>query len=131
MTDQKEEIYVSLGKLYYSIAASDGHVAPEEIKKMKKLVSSRWAPLETAQDSVGTGLARYIEIGFDHAHDNKTKAAQAWEQFEKGFKRYPEEFDASTRNLVVRTAKEVADAQHGTNPSEEKMLQQLERLMNS
>ncbi|MBX2983282.1 MAG: hypothetical protein WBB32_09500 [Flavobacteriales bacterium] len=128
MKDQKQEVYAGLGHLFYSIAASDGHVAPAETEKLKALVKQEWMPLEPQRDSVGSDLAYYIEIGFDHANAGGMKPAAAFDRFGEVFHKHPTEFDPSTRNMIVRTSKSIARAFEGKSKEEQKVIKKLEAL---
>ncbi len=128
MNDQKEEVYAGLGHLFYSIAASDGQVAPAERDKLKALVRSEWMPLEPQRDPVGSDLAYYIEIGFDHANDGRMTPEAAFERFGEVFQEHPTVFDASTRNMIVRTSQSIARAFEGKNKEEQKMIGKLEKM---
>lgn len=128
MNDQKQQVYAGLGHLFYSIAASDGHVAPAETGKLKSLVKKEWMPLEHQRDSAGSDLAYYIEIGFDHANDLKMKPEAAFERFKTVHAENPTAFDPSTNNMVVRTAKAIAHAFAGKSKAEQRMIAQLEEL---
>ena len=128
MKDDKEELYAGLGHLFYSIAASDGHISPEETAKLKKLVRNQWLPVEDGQDEAGTDLAYYIEIGFDHANDACMPADQAFDRFKEVYAKRSDLFDPSTRNMVTRTAQAVADAFVDRNQHERRLLEQLKEV---
>lgn len=128
MKDQKQEVYAGLGHLFYSIAASDGHVAPAETEKLKALVRSEWMPLEPQQDSAGSDLAYYIEIGFDHANAAKMNPVAAFDRFGEVFQKHPTVFDESTRNMIVRTSQSIARAFEGKSKEEQKMIGKLEKM---
>ena len=128
MKDGKQDVYAGLGHLFYSIAASDGHVVPTEIQKLKKLVKDQWMPLEPERDSAGSDLAYYIEIGFDHANDARMAPEAAFDRFKAVHAEHPAEFDESTRNMVVRTAKAIAQAFAGKSKAEERMIARLEEV---
>ena len=128
MKEQKQEVYAGLGHLFYSIAASDGHVAPAETEKLKNLVKAEWMPLEPEQDSAGSDLAYYIEIGFDHANAAKMQPGAAFDRFGEVFQEHPTVFDESTRNMVVRTSKSIARAFEGKSKEEQKVIDKLEKM---
>ncbi|MBS1569201.1 MAG: hypothetical protein JST45_07125 [Bacteroidetes bacterium] len=128
MEDSKEQLYAGLGYLFYSIAASDGHVSTAEAAKLKKLVRDHWAPLERHLDDAGTDLAYYIEIGFDHANDSRMNHDEAFQRFKETHVRNKEAFDASTQHLVTRTAKAVADAFGGQSQQERRILERLKEV---
>ncbi|MBZ0205609.1 MAG: hypothetical protein K8H89_04745 [Flavobacteriales bacterium] len=128
MKEQKKDVYAGLGHLFYSIAASDGRVAPPETEKLKALVKKEWMPLEPQRDSAGSDLAYYIEIGFDHANDSNMKPDAAFDRFKAVHAEHPEVFDPSTSNMVVRTAKAIAHAFAGKNQAEKRMITRLEEM---
>mgnify|MGYP000978242785 FL=1 len=125
MNNPKEQMYAGLGHLFYSIAASDGRVSSEESAKLKKLVRQQWIPVEAGQDATGTDLAFYVEIGFDHANAAGMPADEAFERFLQVRTEQSDLFDASTRNMVTRTAQAVADAFGGQSQHERRMLEKL------
>ena len=124
----KQDVYAGLGHLFYSIAASDGHVAKPETEKLKKLVKEQWMPAEPDRDSAGSDLAYYIEIGFDHANDSHLSPETAFERFKAIHDEHPTVFDESTRNMTTRTAKAIANAFAGKNKDEERMIERLEEV---
>ena len=128
MNDMKQDVYAGLGHLFYSIAASDGHVAPAEADKLKKLVKEQWMPLEPHRDSAGSDLAYFIEIGFDHANDTGMTPDAAFAHFKNVYAGHPTEFDDSSRNMVVRTARSIANAFAGKNKAEKRMIKRLEEV---
>ncbi|MBP8823737.1 MAG: TerB family tellurite resistance protein [Flavobacteriales bacterium] len=129
MNQRKEQVYAGLGHLFYSIAASDGRVSPEESAQLKKLVRNQWMPVEAGQDEAGTDLAYYIEIGFDHANDAGLGADKAFERFKEVHAGQAGLFDASTRNMVLRTAQAVADAFGNRSQHERRILEQLKEVL--
>lgn len=128
MTNNKENMYAGLGHLFYSIAASDGHVSKEEGAKLKKLVREHWMPAERERDEAGTDLAYYIEIGYDHANDGRMDADRAFDHFKAAHAADKDLFDPSTRNLVTRTAQAVADAFGGRSQHEKRILERLKEV---
>jgi len=64
-----EELYATLGYLFYSVADSDGRVRPAEVAKLKQLIKEQWLPMEPSRDDLGTDAAHYIDIAFDYALD--------------------------------------------------------------
>lgn len=125
MERNKEQAYAGLGHLFYSIAASDGRVQPEEAARLKQLVRQQWMPVESGHDADGIDLAYYIEIGFDHANDSGLPADRAFGRFKEELAAHGELFDPSTRHLVTRTAQAVADAKGGRSQHERRILEQL------
>lgn len=124
-----EDIYASIGYLFYSIAASDGRIAPAEKQKVKKQVDKHWLPLEDSLDDFGTDSAHYIAISFDFAIAKEMNADIAFRNFRDQYRLAPERFTKAAKELILRTATGIADAFHGTNKAEQQRLAELKKLL--
>ena len=113
-----QDLYTSLGHLFYSVAASDGKVRPEETKKLKALVKERWMPLESSRDEFGTDAGHYIDIGFDYANDDGMSPDVAFERFAQHLREHPGNYDAGLRRIARESAVAIANAFGGRNTSE-------------
>lgn len=123
-----QDLYSSLGYLFYSIAASDGKVRPAETKKLKALVKERWMPLESSRDEIGTDAGFYVDISFDFANGDNMDPAVAFERFAEHVRAHPASYDHGLRRLVRESAEGIATAFGGRNKSQEGRLEQLEKL---
>lgn len=123
-----EKLYTDLGYLYYSIAASDRKVDPEEREALLRDVKGEWMPLESSHDALGTDVARYIDIAFDYAVQGGMSADEAFGRFSSHFSSSPSEFDKGMRRMILTTANKVASARAAKNKSELVRLAQLEEL---
>lgn len=114
----KEAHYASIGYLFYSIAASDGHVLPPEASYLRTMIKRAWLALDDSWDDLGTDTAYYIEFAFDLACEEKMKANEAFERFRKYYEEAPERFTRTERQLILDTAGVIASAVGRWNKSE-------------
>ncbi|MBL0044248.1 MAG: hypothetical protein IPP33_07555 [Flavobacteriales bacterium] len=128
MTTTYQDLYSSLGFLFYSIADSDGRVSPAEANKLKAIIKEQWLPLENSRDELGTDSGHYIDISFDFARDAGMKPDEAFGRFVEEFNADPERFDASMRKMIFDTAAAIASSSRGNSKSELTRLAQLEQL---
>ncbi|MBS1583853.1 MAG: hypothetical protein JST66_16765 [Bacteroidetes bacterium] len=127
-TRLSQDLYVNLGFLFYSIAAGDGRVASAEAERLKEEVKKHWMPLEPSRDEVGTDMAYYMDISFDHALGQHMSAQEAFERFKAYHGLEPAAFDPSTQALVMRTATAIAASRNGIGKAERGSLERLKRL---
>jgi hypothetical protein len=128
-SEQYQDLYSGLGFLFYSIAASDGRVAPAEEQRLKQLIQDKWLPLENSRDEFGTDAGHYIGISFEYAAAQGVDADLAWERFEETLHAQRHLFTKRVNDLVRETAAAIASAFAGTNKSEHVRLAQLHTLL--
>ncbi|MBP6392499.1 MAG: hypothetical protein KA175_14205 [Flavobacteriales bacterium] len=128
MTTTYEDLYTSLGYLFYSIAASDGSVRPPEVEKLKQLVKEHWLPLENSRDEFGTDAGHYIDIAFDFANAERMGSDEAFARFRSSFMENRSQYDPSVRELVLRTAAAISSAFAGNNKAELTRVSELDLL---
>ncbi len=124
-----QEVYTGLGFLFYTIAASDGRVAPAEEQRLKELIQEKWLPLENSRDEFGTDAGRYIGISFEYASAQGVDVNDAWERFVETYNEQRPLFTSDVVALIRDTAASVASAFAGTNKSEHTRLAQLHLLL--
>ncbi|HQV52034.1 MAG: hypothetical protein IPI00_16680 [Flavobacteriales bacterium] len=124
-----QDIYTSLGYLFYSVAISDGAVRKVEVDRLKELIAEKWLPLEGSRDIFGTDAGHYISISFDFANDSELSPDQAWERFVDDYKEHGTRYDDTMKRLTFETAAAIASVFSGNNKSELSRLFQLERLL--
>ena len=122
--------YEQLGNLFYSIAAADKYVAPEEIQKLKEAVQKEWVPLQNTTDEFGSDEAHYIFIEFEFQLEKKASAKETWESFRDYYKEHETLFTDDLRELIMKTSIAIADAFSGMNKSELTAIAQLRKLFN-
>jgi hypothetical protein len=128
MTTTYQDMYTSLGYLFYSLAASDGQVRPAEVETLKALIKEQWLPLENSRDELGTDAGHYIDISFDYANDNEMDPDEAFAKFNLDYKEHHARYDTGLRRMIYQTAAMLASAYAGNNKSELGRLAQLELL---
>lgn len=124
-----QDVYAGIGFLFYSIAASDGRIAPAEKQKLKEQVDKHWLSIEDSHDQFGTDSAHYIDISFDYAIAEEMSADDAYQRFVDQYNSTPEPFDKAIKALIVKTATGIADSFYGTSQVEQKRLAELKRLL--
>lgn len=112
-----EDRYRSLGYLFYSIAGCDRRIIPAEIDALKRMVEEHWLVDDRSYDDLGIGSARYIDVTFDHALDQRMSAKAAYARFTEEQLKEPERFNGGTKHLILRTA-EIAKTSGSVNRSE-------------
>lgn len=123
--DVMNRFYQSTGKLFYAIAAVDKNVREEEYEKLVEIIKSDWLPLEDTEDNFGTDAAFQIEFIFDWLEDSCPEPYDCYYEF-VDFKRSHEYvFTDEIRQLIWKTAYEVASAFNKRNKSELAMLSKL------
>ena len=128
MTTTYQDIYESLGYLFYSMAASDGKVRPAEVEKLKALIKEQWLPLENSRDEFGTDAGHYIDFSFDDANDQGMDPEDAFAKFKLDYKENHARYDTGLRRMIFQTSSAIASAFAGNNKAELGKLAQLELL---
>ncbi len=123
--DVINRFYQSTGKLFYAIAAVDKVVREEEYEKLIEIIKSDWLDLEDTEDRYGTDAAFQIEFIFEWLEDSCPEPYNCYEEF-VDFKRDHEYvFTKEIRQLIWKTAYEIASAFNKRNKSELAMLSKL------
>jgi hypothetical protein len=128
MTTTYQDMYTSLGYLFYSMAASDGKVRPAEVETLKALIKEQWLPLDDSRDELGTDAGHYIDISFDYANDHGMDPEEAFAKFKLDYKENHARYDTGLRRMIHQTAAAIASAFAGNNKAELGRLAQLELL---
>lgn len=124
-----DEFYVHLGKLFYAVAAADKVVREEEIKTLKEIVQREWVLIEDDKDEFGTDTSYQIEIIFDWLDENQPKAEEAFLEFKDYLKEHPSRYSMQIKNLIWKTANEIAISFAGKNKAEVIMLAKIKALL--
>lgn len=116
------KLFENLGKLFYAVSASDGHVHELEIKQLKQLVKYKWLSFEEFD---GYEAATEIETTFDWLVKQSADCESCIAEFEDYQKDHPEKFSKSVMKLTLNTAYAIADAFEGVNDEEMAILKRL------
>lgn len=122
-------LYQHLGKIFYSIAAVDKIVRPEEIEQLKKIVQREWLPLERSFDEFGSDSAYQIEIVFDWLVENDWDYDQVFSDFKIFRREHDHLFTADINAIILKTANAIAASFAGKNKSEHVLISQLKAVL--
>lgn len=123
------ELYQNLGKLFYTVAMADKRVVPEEVKKLKEDVRKYWLDVDDIEDEFGSDAAYQIEIVFDWLLQEEMESQSCFEEFVDFFKEHPSKFNDQIKQLIWRTADDIAFSFAGKNKSELILLTKLKMLL--
>ncbi len=120
--------YQKVGELFYAIAAIDKVVRDEEYERLCELVISHWRNSESAEDEFGTNAAYQIEIVFDWFDHEQADAKECYEGFKEYFETHPKLFNNKRKQLILKTAHEIANSFAEKNKAELMLLSKLKLL---
>lgn len=124
-----KRFYQELGKIFYSVAATDKRVREEEISQLKQIVKKEWLPFENSIDEFGTDSAYQIEIVFDWLVENDWDTEQALSDFRTFRKEHESLFTKKINTLILKTTKAIAASFLGKNKSEQILINQLDSIL--
>ncbi|KKL73360.1 hypothetical protein LCGC14_2075700 [marine sediment metagenome] len=124
------ELYQNLGKLFYAVAMADKKVVPKEVEKLKEDVRKYWLEVDAIEDEFGSDAAYQIEIVFDWLQNEEEESQFYFDEFVDFYKEHPSRFDPKIKELILKTADDIASSFAGRNKSELILLSKLESLLN-
>ena len=123
------ELYQSLGKLFYAIAMADKNVRPSEVEELNKNVHTFWLSIDEVEDEYGTDAAHQIAIVFDWLQQENKEGQQYFDEFVDFYKEHPQKFNDEIKKLIMKTAYDIALSFWGANKSELILLTKLRMLL--
>jgi hypothetical protein len=130
MKIDNREVFEQLGNLFYAIA-SEQHVKPLEVGELKMLISKDWLPRNLESNkSVVSDETHFILMTMDTLQASKTSAKDAFRQFAKFYKFYPEIFSPVLKRRILGTAAAINKIFKADNPADNASLVGLEGLFN-
>jgi hypothetical protein len=123
-----EELYKELGRLFYSIAAADGTVHPEEKKTLEQIVQTNWKFLEDSKDDYGTDKAFLIDFAFDY-EESEGFPGNGYSSFENFYNQNKDKFNADIIRKILITAQSISDTYRNKNKDEKEALDKLSLLL--
>ncbi|MFS4491276.1 hypothetical protein [Maribacter sp. 2308TA10-17] len=123
------EFYQSLGKLFYAVAMADKNVRPIEIERLKEDVQKYWLPVDAIEDEFGTDAGYQIEIVFDWLQQEEKEGNTYFQEFVDFYKEHPGKFTKAIKQLIFKTADDIASSFANKNKSELILLAKLKLLM--
>jgi hypothetical protein len=125
-----KDFYAELGKLLYAVADTDGVITQKEKKALQDIVKNELVPAERHMDAVGTDAAYYTEIEFDFLDEEIADAETAFNSFIDFVEEHHTAFDERMKKISLHVVKELANAYHGTNKKEKKLINELRKKLN-
>lgn len=122
-----EELYAELGRLFYSIAATDGKVHPSEKESLHQLIKSNWKPLEGSTDKYGTDQANLIDFAFEY-EEAEGEGENGFQSFEAFYLENKSRFSPDIISNILQTGKAIAAAYRGKNKDEQEVLKRIINL---
>lgn len=122
-----KELYIELGRLFYSLAGIDGKVSSHEKAALQRFINEKWKPLEHSEDRFGTDRAYLIDYAFDFEESALTDK-DYFSGFKKFYKQNKSSFSPEIISNILQTSKAIARAYRGVNKKESEVLLKLIRL---
>lgn len=122
------ELYQSLGKLFYAIAMADHSVHMKEMEKLNEVVKDHWLAVDDIEDEYGTDAAFQIISVFDWLLEYGKDSEEIYEEFEAFYMDHTVLFTTEIKHLAMSTARAIAASFHGSNKSELVLLGRLQLL---
>lgn len=119
------EFYQSLGKLFYAVAMADKNVRPVEIERLKEDVQKYWLTVDSIEDEFGTDAGYQIEIVFDWLQQEEKESDTYFREFVDFYKEHPSKFNDTIKQLIFKTADDIASSFANKNKSELILLAKL------
>lgn len=123
------EYYKQLGNLLYSMSAIDGSIAGKELKELRKIVKEELVPQEKHNDDFGSDAAFAVEFQFDFLEGNDVSSDQAWDDVAEYLKHNAPLLPEKDKKLLITASSRVAEAFHGINQEEHKLLDKLTKIL--
>lgn len=120
--------YQKLGELFYAVAAADKVVREAEYKVLMTLVEEEWKQMDDYLDQFGTDAAYQISIVFEWFDYERMDADDCFTGFTEYYSDHKNLFKGNRKDLIMKTARKIANAFKGTNKSELIMITKLEML---
>ncbi|MBF2707137.1 hypothetical protein IR213_00795 [Flavobacterium soyangense] len=121
--------YQQLGKLFYGVASVDKTIRKEEIAQLKEIVKKEWVPIENTFNEFGDDSAYQIEIVFDWLVENDWNIGKVIPNFKIFKKEHPSLFTPQVNDLILKTAKAIANSFSGKNKSESVLITELRNIL--
>lgn len=124
------QLSTCLGKLFYVVAAADGHVKVLEAKQLSLELEKSWINDSGLEPSgFDKNFAVAVWQSFNACVRNSADTNQAWEEFKTFYKENEKEWNGDLKQLVQKTAAAISNSFHGYNKTELQILTDLHLMM--
>ncbi|MEC3966431.1 hypothetical protein [Flagellimonas halotolerans] len=125
------ELYQSLGKLFYAMAMADHSIHVQEMKKLNEVVRDYWLEVDDIEDEYGSDAAFQIVSVFDWLLEYEKDGEEIYEEFEAFYTDNKVLFTPQIKNLAMSTSRAIIASFSGSNKSELIVLGRLQLLFNN
>lgn len=122
------ELYQSLGKLFYAVAAADKVIRDKELIALKKMVTEQWLAVDDVEDEFHSDAAYQIEVVFDWLTAQEKTSNESYEDFHDFYMENANLFSTKIKYLALTTANAIANAFSKKNKNELVILGKLNLL---
>jgi hypothetical protein len=120
-------LYQHLGKLFYAIAISDMTIQDKEFEALQRCIQDYWNDYNDLNQIFEEDPSHIIEAVFEGVEAFELDGRQMYEDFVSYKKEHPLFFTEALNTLLMATAKTIAHAFEGIDPSEQEILIALEK----
>ncbi len=121
--------YKELGNLFYAIAAADKKIRKEERAQLEKEIQETWRQYDHTTDRFGTDRAFLIEFEFETMEEESVTSEIAYSRFESFFNDFESQIGNTTRQIILNSARHIAECVRKINTVELDYLMRLKKLM--
>lgn len=125
-----KSFYIELGRLAYAIARADGIIQSEEVDRICDLIGQE---IENSGDD--SFDKRDVILGaaseFNRLRTENASARQAFTGFTDFIAANTALFDSRTKNLCMKVALRIADANEGVNETESALINKLKQKLDA
>lgn len=123
-------LYKNLGKLFYAVAISDTVIQNQEFEALQRCVQAYWKDYNDLNQIFADDPARIIEAVFEGVEAFELDGHQMYEDFVSYKRAHPQLFTNALNTLIITTVQTIAHAFGDIDPSEKRLLVQLEKELN-
>jgi hypothetical protein len=128
LNNNQLQFYQKTGELFFAVAAADKVIRKSEYESLHKMIVTNWKNLDDFEDEFGVDASYQMEIVFDWLDYESLDANTCFESFASFYKEHPKLFSEKRKELIIKTAHEIAGAFAGKNKSELMLLGKLQLL---
>ncbi|MBA4743662.1 MAG: hypothetical protein H2058_00255 [Muricauda sp.] len=125
------ELYQSLGKLFYAMAMADHSIHVQEMEKLNEVVRDYWLEVDDIEDEYGTDASFQIVSVFDWLLEYEKDGEEIYEEFEAFYTDNKMLFTPQIKNLAMSTSRAITASFSGSNKAELILLGRLQLLFNN
>jgi hypothetical protein len=126
MKIENRDIYEQIGNLFYAVA-TDQHVAPMELAKLKSLISKDWLPRNP--EAMISDETHWILLVLDALEGANVPSDIAYKNFKTFYQVHAEVFRKEVRQRIYDTCEEITKVFHPEKVPAQSKLIDLRKVM--